>query len=195
MAVADADWGVAEHRPAVGPVVAWVAAAVAAVAVASWGVALVGRSVTDARPSPLSAAQVDERLASAGTSSTTASTSATTPPARPGTTVPPDGEPGPPPTSAAPPPPSTAAPPVAVGEIRTYQLVGGTVSLRFEPAGVTVVYANPNHGFDVEEEPEAGGVRVELESETHRSRVTGWWDDGPRDRVDEQADGDDGGED
>ena len=29
-----------------------------------------------------------------------------------------------------------------------------------------------------------------FESATHRSRVTGWWDGGPRDEVDERADDD-----
>lgn len=79
-----------------------------------------------------------------------------------------------------------------MGETRTYALVGGTVSLRFEPSGVTVAFANPAGGFDVEVEEEHGnGVRVEFESESHRSRVTGWWDGGPRDEVDDRPDRDD----
>jgi len=199
----------------VRPVAAWVAAAVASVAVASWGVALVGRSVTDDAPAPLSAAEVEERLAAATSSTTTvATTSPSATPSVPGadTSVPPT-VPGPtvvtdpaqpttapvattaPAATAPPPPPTTTAPPPpAAGETRTYQLVGGTVSLRFEPTGVTVVFANPNQGFEVEQEPEGNGVRVELEGEDHRSRVTGWWDGGPRDVVDERAEGDGGGD-
>lgn len=178
------------------PVLAWVAAAVAAVAVASWGVALVGRSVTGSRPEPLSAAQVEDRLAT-----TTTTTSAAPAPTSPTTTVAPGtGEParGTPSTTVAAGAPTTAPPaattaPAAVGETRTYALVGGTASLRFEPTGVTVVFANPAPGFDVEQEVEHGnGVRVEFESEGHRSRVSGWWDGGPRDRREEQPDGGDG---
>lgn len=206
----------AEPRRAVRPVVAWVAAAMVAVAVASWGVAHVGRSVTDSRPAPLSATEVEERLAAAATTTTTADpasppsagtaapTESTAPatagPSSPGTTVvlggpavvapqPPEPAPGASPTTTAPPPPTTVPAP---GETRTYALVGGTVSLRFEASGVTVAFASPAAGFEVEVEPEHGnGVKVEFESETHRSRVTGWWDGGPRDEVDERADGDD----
>lgn len=198
---------------------AWLAAAVAAVAVASWGVALVGRSVTDSRPAPLSAAEVQERLELAGGPVTTAGeapspSSGATPsdataggpsgaiapgPAAPGSAAPTGGA-APATTAPAPPatatPPVSAAPPAAVGsasagETRTYQVVGGTVSLRFEPSGVSVVFANPAQGFEVEQEPEHGnGVRVEFEGEDHRSRVTGWWDGGPQDQVDEQTDDD-----
>lgn len=185
-------------------VAAWAAAAVAAVAVASWGVDHVGRSVTDSRPAPLSAAQVEARAAAIGSSTTTAAPVATTSPgATPTTSQPPgavtttsavipggtDVAPEPPPAPTTTAPPVTAAP--APAETRTYALVGGTASLRFEPTGVTVVFANPAAGFEVEVEPEhTNGVRVEFESETHRSRVTGWWDGGPRDQVDERADDD-----
>lgn len=88
-------------------------------------------------------------------------------------------------------PPATTTPPPA-GETRTYAMVGGTVSLRFEASGVTVAFANPAAGFEVEVEPDHGnGVKVEFDSETHRSRVTGWWEGGPRDEVEERAGGDD----
>jgi hypothetical protein len=63
------------------------------------------------------------------------------------------------------------------------------VSLRFSPSGVTVVWANPNPGFDVSQEPEQGnGVKVEFRSDTHRSRVDGWWDGGPQERIREEPD-------
>lgn len=206
-------------RRALRPLVAWLVAAAAAVAVASWGVALVGRSVTDDRPEPLSAAQVQDRLTAASGTSTPAAgptppapaTSAPTPggeplpgpttaTATPGTAPPATPAPGPAPSSpgpgtaapAATTPPATVAPaPEPAPETRTYQVVGGTASLRFEPGGVTVVFANPAQGFDVEVEPaHGGGVRVEFESETHRSRIDAWWDGGPRDEVQEQGDDD-----
>lgn len=181
-------------------VLAWMAAAAVAVAVASWGVALVGRSVTEDRPAALASAEVEERLSEvAATASTTSSTSSTPPPA--GETTTPAGPAGPattaprpsPTTTVAPPPapaPTTVAPaPAPVAETRTYTLVGGTASLRFEPSGVTVVFANPAQGFDVEFEPEHGnGVRVEFESGTHESRLDGWWDGGPRERKEERPD-------
>lgn len=163
-------------RPDLRPVVAWVVAAVVAVAVASWGVGLVSRSVTDDRPAPLEAAQIRDRLDEA-----TSTTTAPTPTSRRSatSTTAPDA-PGPTTTTAA---PSTTA----AGETRTYNLVGGTVALRFSPSGVTVVFANPANGFDVEVEPEqANGVKVEFESGAHRSRVEAWWDGGPQDRVEER---------
>lgn len=182
------------------PVVAWVVAAVVAVAVASWGVGLVSRSVTDDRPAPLEAAQIQARLDEA-TSTTTGPTSTTTGSATsstapgatttvaggaPSTTTTTVSPPPPPPTTAAPAPTTTAA-----GETRTYNLVGGTAALRFSPSGVTVVFANPASGFDVEIEPEnVNGVKVEFESEAHKSRVDGWWDGGPQDRVEERAEDD-----
>jgi hypothetical protein len=49
---------------------------------------------------------------------------------------------------------------------------------------VTVQWANPNAGFEVKVESEHGnGVRVEFESDDHRTRVEGWWADGPQDQV------------
>lgn len=146
----------------------WVAAALVAVGVAWAGVSVVGDQVTDERPEPLAASEIRERLAETATS--------TTAPATPPATTPP-------PATA---PPATAAAP---DETRTYNLRGGNVALRFRPAGVTVVFANPAPGFTVEVEPEhVNGVKVEFESETHRSRVDGWWDGGPRDRVREDED-------
>ena len=193
------------RRRALPLVAAWAAVAVAAVAVASWGVALVGRSVTDDRPAPLAASQVEDRLAQAASSSTSSTSTpdgqATT------TTAGPDGATttttttvgttattttlAPTATTSAPPPTTSAPAPPAVGETRTYTLVGGTASLRFEPTGVTVVFANPSPGFDVEIEPEhVNGVKVEFESETHKSRLDGWWDGGPQDAIEERADDD-----
>lgn len=186
-------------RRAIPLAVAWVAAAVIAVAVASWGVALVGRSVTEERPAALASAEVEERLAEVASTAPGSSTSTTLPPTEETATtevgsdgtVPATSAPGPAPTTTVPPattaPPPTAAP---AGEIRTYTLVGGTASLRFTPSGVTVVFANPAQGFDVEIEPEHGnGVKIEFENDAHESRLDGWWDGGPQDRIEERPDG------
>jgi hypothetical protein len=174
---------------------AWLAAAVLAVAVAWQGVGIVTRQVTDDRPAPLSAADLRARAVGPSPSSTlpsspgstvasptTAAPSVTTAPVV--TTAPPVVTTAPPPTTTT----STTAPPSQpAAETRTYNLVGGSASLRFSAEGVTVLWANPAAGFEVEIEPEhVNGVKVEFESETHRSRVDGWWDDGPQDRVREE---------
>lgn len=174
----------------------WVLAAVVAVAVAWAGVSVVGDQVTDERPAPLAAAEIEARLETEATSTTSTPSTASTGPGpeqpvgstAPGpTSPPPTTAPAPTPTNGTPPPPpATAAP--AAAETRTYNLVGGTAALRFSPQGVTIVFATPNAGFSVDTEPEHGnGVRVEFESPTHESRVDGWWDGGPVDRVREEA--------
>ncbi|MFP5256491.1 MAG: hypothetical protein ACLGI8_11655 [Acidimicrobiia bacterium] len=168
--------------------VVWLVAGALSVALAVAAVGLVGNEVTGSRPSPLSAEEVAQELAS--TSSTTTvpgvTSSETTAPSAPpdvtASTVTTSSAGSP--TTAAPPPPTTAA----VGETRTYALVGGTATLRFEPSGVTVLAATPNPGFSVHAEPEhVNGVKVEFESAGHESRVAGWWDGGPRDDVREDV--------
>ncbi|MCO8126126.1 hypothetical protein NHL50_02775 [Acidimicrobiia bacterium EGI L10123] len=187
-------------RRAIPLAVAWVAAAVIAVAVASWGVALVGRSVTEERPAALASAEVEERLAEVASTAPGSSTSTTLPSTEETATtevgsdaaVPATSAPGPAPTTTTVPPATTAPPPTAApaGETRTYTLVGGTASLRFTPSGVTVVFANPAQGFDVEIEPEHGnGVKIEFENDAHESRLEGWWEGGPQDRIEERPDG------
>jgi hypothetical protein len=159
---------------------AWLVCGAAAVVAASVGVSRVGDRVTDDRPTPLSAAEVRDELASAAIVSTTTTTPpATSPPAASTTTTGTSA----PTVSEPPPPPATAE----LSETRTYALVGGTATLRFAPSGVTVVAAAPNPGFSVETSPEHGnGIRVEFDSDEHRSRVTGWWEDGPREEVREE---------
>lgn len=155
-------------------IVAWLLAGVLAVALATAAVSRVGNEVTGSRPSPLSAGEVQQELTAASTSTTTTSTApAVSPPATTGSTT----------TTAT---PATTGPVDAPAETRSYALVGGTATLRFSPQGVTVVTATPNPGFSVDVEPEHGnGVKVEFESEAHESRVDGWWDGGPVERVSE----------
>lgn len=170
------------RRPAL-LVAAWLVGGLLAVVLASAAVGRVGNQVTGDRPAPLSAADVRDELAAeaAGTTSTTAAAGAE--------------EPAPPTTATT----STTAPvaattpgpteaPAGADETRTYPLVGGTATLRFSPAGVTVVAANPNPGFSVEVEQEGTGLEVAFRSDSHRSKVEAWWDGGPRDSVDEESD-------
>jgi hypothetical protein len=74
--------------------------------------------------------------------------------------------------------------------VRTYNLVGGSATLRFEPGKVTVVWANPNPGFRADvDDRDGGGVRVRFDGESQRSQVEAWWDGGPQDRVEEDGGG------
>jgi len=189
-------------RKTVPHIAVWFVAGMAAVALASLGVSIVSRQVTGSRPAPLTAEQIREELATGAeapgggtTTSTIAPPSTTTTTADAGTptTTRPGGRsptttPGPTPGSGpsgavttAPPPPPPAA------TTRTYPLVGGTATLRFSADAVEVVVATPNAGFAVEiSETHDNGVRVEFESDGHRSRVDAWWDGGPQDEVREE---------
>lgn len=173
---------------------AWLVAAVLATVVAWQGIGVVGEQVTDERPGPLSAAEVQaalDRPAPASAPDATATgdvvqptTTVVTPkPLSSSTTVQPRSAPT---TTAAPTTSTTSAP---AAETRTYNLVGGSTALRFSPSGVTVLWANPNPGFTVEtgSGDGTGGVEVEFRSDTHRSEVDGWWDNGPQDRVREET--------
>jgi hypothetical protein len=195
---------------------AWLVAAVLALLVAWQGVSVVADQVTNRRPAPLGAAEVRRQLESeqAAAARTTLAPATCIAPATtsavPPTTAPPVSSTSPLPVTTAPaptsplpvttapapptsppastaPPPATEAPPAT--ETRTYNLVGGTAALSFSPGGVSVVFATPEPGFEVDVEPQNGnGVRVEFESEGHRSRVEAWWDGGPQERVREEPD-------
>lgn len=194
---------------------AWLAVATIALVISWQGVSIVSRQVTTDRPATLSASELEESISAASptttttegststeseadpsgtTTSTTASTATTPTSAAAGgapsptapvpTNAPRTTGPTPSPTSTAPPSTATTTPPAST---RTYNLVGGSAALRFSPSGVTVEYATPKPGFQVEIEPEHGnGVKVEFRSSSHRSRVDGWWENGPVDRVREE---------
>ncbi len=71
---------------------------------------------------------------------------------------------------------------------QTFELVGGTAVVRYSSTGVSVLYAVPADGFRSSFEPEGSGMKVEFRSESHRSRVDVWWDNGPQHSVEEEAD-------
>ena len=185
----------------------WFVAGLLAMVLASAGVSMVTDRVTVDRPAPLSATQVRDELAgaaetpaadvSAGTvgSNPAAPTPSIEPLGDPSTgESPPSGGSGSTTTSAPPsgangPAPTTpTAPPVTPASVtRTYDLIGGTVTLRFTSTGVTVVTATPKAGFSVDiGEGHDNGARVEFEREDHQSRLDGWWDHGPQDEVREE---------
>ncbi len=196
-------------------VVAWLVAAAVATLVAWQGVSVVSDQVTNDRPAPVDQADVREQLADESepdpasaeatvpSTSTTSTTQAEPLGPQPGSVDPvptpaaqaggPSASPAPAAPAPSPPPPANNPPApattVVASEVRTYNLVGGSAALRFTPSGVTVDYATPKAGFTVDLEPENGnGVRVEFRSDDHRSRVDGWWDGGPRERVREEPD-------
>ena len=191
----------------------WIVAGLLAVTLASVGVSMVTERVTVDRPAPLSATQVrDKRTRATETPLTdelTTTTIVSNPvdpaspienPSDPSTSDPSPSGGSPPPTPApptdnsgtgtnGPAPTAPATPPVTTASVtRTYDLVGGTVTLRFTSAQVTVLTATPKAGFSVDiDQTHENGTRVEFESEDHRSRVDAWWDGGPQDDVREEA--------
>ena len=165
----------------------WFLAGAVAVGAASAGVGVVSRELTGrTHPAPMSADQVAAEVAAAATSSTTApaggASSTTTSVAPPTTTTTTTSRGA---TTSTTTPPVTSAPaPIT----KSYQLNGGSATLRFSPGGVTVVAATPKPGYTAEVEAEGSGVRVEFESEAHKSRLDAWWDGGPQVQVREDAD-------
>ena len=71
-------------------------------------------------------------------------------------------------------------------ETKTFTLTGGTTAIRFSPSYTKVLWATPNPGYEVRIEPEPPGIKVEFRSESHRSRIDAWWDDGPRHEIREE---------
>lgn len=182
-------------------VAGWAAAGVSAVALATVAVSMVGNQVTSKRPAALSVGEVRTELSGdadlptvtvAGDVATTMTVSDSSVPSRPTaptSTGPTATTPTTKPTASTvttDPGSSSTTQPSPPASIRSYSLVGGTVTLRFSSSAVTVQEATPRPGYSVEVEPTHGnGVRVEFRSGDRRSRVTGWWENGPRDEVDE----------
>jgi hypothetical protein len=96
---------------------------------------------------------------------------------------------GPRPDDHEPPPPtSTTTVQSASAETRTYNTIGGTAVIRFEPGKVSVVSANPKAGFDYQpEQSSPSELRVRFRSDTHESRIDAKWEGGPVDSVEEKA--------
>lgn len=134
-------------------------------------------SVTSELVAPTTAPADDARSLEAGaattapTTSTTGSTAATTVP-----------------LSSAAPTSSTSSTTVAPStssaeQVRTFNLIGGTTAISFSSTALEVLWATPNPGFDVEIQPGSSSVRVEFESNEHKSRIDAWWSDGPQQNI------------
>lgn len=114
------------------------------------------------------------------------------------TEAPPASEPSPEPSpsTSEPESPSEQSEPVQPAEtVRSFEVYGGTATVSFSPTGVEVLSAVPKPGFSADVEPEHTGMRVEFESDDHRSRLDVWWNGEPRHEVEERDDdsGDDSG--
>lgn len=168
---------------------AWLAATAAAVALGVVAVGVVTDSVTENRPDRLSAIAVRNALTVPDASSGPETTAppATTPSSRPAATGPPATSP--PATAPAPPTTTATAPPAgAAPEDRTFQLVGGTVGVRFENGGARLLWATPKPGFRVESSGGSDEVDVRFRSGDHESRLEAFWDNGPQSEVEERED-------
>jgi len=174
-------------RRTLGFVLLWFLAGAAATTVAWLGVSTVSDQLagSGSHPDPLSSDEIQSEVAADEGPDVTTTTTAPVAPTSTTTAAPVVRTT---PTTAAPvvqPQTPTTAPPAAAEPItRSYDLEGGTATLRFSPSGVTVVVATPAPGFTVDiGESHDGGKRVEFESSDHRSRLDAWWDGGPQDEV------------
>ena len=194
-------------RPSVLVVAGWVAATVAVTGVAVAGVQIVSSRVVEPLP-PIAAAEPSIPPSPTPSVSDTSPTPLVIDPTvsespDAGQTVSPRPTTTPPPPTSSPSPTSTPTPTTSptdddddddeptTSELRSYSVVGGSVTLRFSPGKVEVVSVQPNPGFSVDIEGDGTAeASVKLESEDHESRVKGWWEagHGPRDEVREDAD-------
>lgn len=84
--------------------------------------------------------------------------------------------------------PSTTTTVQSQAETRTYNTVGGSATIRFEPGRVSLVSATPAVGFGaqlVQEMPTE--LYIRFQSESHESKIEAKWENGPRDSVEEES--------
>ncbi len=173
----------------------WLAVTVAAVLIASAAVSSVRDQVTDTptamlRPTTIAPGSAEQRVVDPGqlepspptstdepsSSTTTTPPTTTTVPLQPSTSVP---------TTTAPPSPdpttttTTTTTTAPTTEIRSYELVGGLVSVEIGTETVRLAGASPKPGFAMEVEnsgPEK--VEVEFHNDEHESHFSGRFEDG-----------------
>jgi len=180
----------------------WLVTTALAVGLALAAVGAVSDSVTENRPEPLSADAVSAALAEgtapegeaptattessgpAPTSATTQSPPTTRASSPSATTKPPAPKPT---TASTAPVPSTTQTSIPSGE-RSYEMVGGTVRVRFADGRAELLSATPNAGFRVSRNSgDSGDVRVTFRSDDHESRFRAWWENGPREEIEEKG--------
>lgn len=77
---------------------------------------------------------------------------------------------------------------MAPPEDRTYQLVGGSVGVRFEDGEAHLLWAQPNAGYTVDSSGSSSNVDVrfsEIDGD-HESRLKAFWNGGPQAEVEEK---------
>jgi cytoskeletal protein RodZ len=150
----------------------WLAGTLLATVIVYEAVGVVAGQVTDQRPEPISQSAVSQSLShpavtipSSSPAQTAAPTASPTTPATP-TAAPATGGAG------TQPPPTAAAAPTT----RTFALVGGTASLSCGSGAISLDWATPNPGFQVETGTSDGGAQVEVRfrSDSHESRLDAW---------------------
>jgi hypothetical protein len=72
---------------------------------------------------------------------------------------------------------------------RIYELQGGRVAVRFQDAAAHLLWATPNadEGFTIDQAQDDGGtVDVRFRNDEHESRLRAYWDNGPREEIEEE---------
>jgi hypothetical protein len=189
----------------------WATATVLAVLLGLQGVGVVSDSVSGTRQAPLSPSRVRAALSSNSSSSAASASPSTDATSASSGDVPPPAESDSSPVTAS--PDTVAVPPPVTGSVddhgddssgsqqstsssgsvapidETYQLIGGTVSVRYENATARVLWATPAPGFEVENE---GGddatVDIRFSNDDHESRLRAFWNNGPQHTIEEKND-------
>ena len=152
----------------------WLAGTLIATGVVYAAVSAVAGQVTDQRSEALSQAGVDQALQQED--------QVTPSPYQPASSAMPNAanKPSPSPPTAATPGPTQAPtnPPArpAPTDTRTFALVGGTASVSCTGDLITLNWATPNGGYQVETGSSSGGAQLEVRfrSDTHESRLEAW---------------------
>ncbi len=155
----------------------WLLGTAAAVVVAWSAVQVIASQVVERRPEPLSA-QAVQKLEATPTTSPSPESVPESP--RPASTAPPASPPSgsPPVTTTAPPNGGAGSTPnpSAVRSSRTFTLQGGTASVSCQNNQISLNWATPNAGFQVELDWHDSNsvLEVRFRSDTHESRLESW---------------------
>ena len=153
----------------------WLAGTLLATAVVYEAVHMVAGQVTELHADALPQAGVGQAVKP--TAAPSLAPTATAPAATPTAPSSPPGESLP--SGATPPVTGTGSastPPAQPNDTRTFSLVGGTASVTCSGSQITVNWATPNGGYEVEIDSSSGGgtIEVRFRSDTHESRLEAW---------------------
>ncbi len=156
----------------------WLAGTLLATAIVYEAVSAVAGQVTQPLSPPISQTGVDQALKHQGQAtpppspSPSQSAASPTPAATPRPPAPAPAPAPPPGGNPAPNPP----PPPATTNTQTFSLIGGTASVSCIGSQITLNWATPKSGFQVETSTTNGGAQLEVKfrSDTHESRLEAW---------------------